>query len=69
MKQHVTKIRTMTTQKTVILLDRAGYLTVKEIETKLAEHHLARTDSTTHTVRRSGLFCFQPVMLTQVQHG
>jgi len=42
---------------------------MKKIQTELAEHHLAGTDSTADAVRRSSLFFFQLVMLTQVQHG
>jgi len=43
---------------------RQEHLTMKEIETKLTEHHLARTNSTANAICRSGLFCFKPVVLT-----
>jgi len=42
---------------------------MKKIQTELTEDHLARTDSTADTVRCPGLFRFQLVMPTQVQHG
>jgi len=40
------------------------YLTVKKIQTELAEHHLARPHSMADAIRRSGLLRFQLVMLT-----